>query len=315
MVENRFVVACASDKIWNQAELLKFLADHQRQSINLIVNPEAIPLDTLGLYEILDCFEFEQVVIETRNLLEKPHNRYTVRSYWANRFLLETVDVDPALHTWNQRKRFITMYGRPTANRLGIAGHLLKNHATASHIHFSSGTGPDDLEFFELDRLAEYRTESIVDAGFLMQQLPLALGDRSGYVCTGYDFSDSLTEFYKDALIDLVSETHVNGNTFYITEKTLRPMWLKKPFVIFATRDYLDYLHQMGFKTFCEFWPETYDGYEGRDRFRMILELIDSIASKSNNELEFMYHSMKSVLDHNYNLLATQTYQKEIVGI
>ena len=71
----------------------------------------------------------------------------------------------------------------------------------------------------------------------------------------------------------------------------------------------------MGFKTFSEFWDESYDGHEGRDRFVKILELIDSLANKSTTELEQMYQGMQDILDHNYNLLLNQTYNTTITGI
>jgi len=92
-------------------------------------------------------------------------------------------------------------------------------------------------------------------------------------------------------------------------------MWLKKPFIIFASANYLDYLHQMGFKTFCNFWSEDYDGYEGRDRFIKILELIDNLAKKPAAELQEMYQSMQEILDYNYNLLLNQTYSTDITYI
>jgi hypothetical protein len=84
---------------------------------------------------------------------------------------------------------------------------------------------------------------------------------------------------------------------------------------MFASRNYLDYLHQMGFQTFCNYWSEEYDGYEGRDRFLKILELIDSLSQLSIQELDNMYKDMQHILDHNYQLLMNQSYKKEITYI
>ena len=92
-------------------------------------------------------------------------------------------------------------------------------------------------------------------------------------------------------------------------------MWLKKPFIVFASKNYLCYLRQMGFRTFADFWSEDYDGYEGRERFIKILQLIDSISKKSKTELNAMYWDMQYTLDHNYNLLLTQNYQNNITYI
>ena len=71
----------------------------------------------------------------------------------------------------------------------------------------------------------------------------------------------------------------------------------------------------MGFRTFSDFWNEDYDGYEGKERYVKILKLIDMLAQKSTDELERMYWDMQYTLDHNYNLLLTQTYNKIITEI
>ena len=71
----------------------------------------------------------------------------------------------------------------------------------------------------------------------------------------------------------------------------------------------------MGFKTFNDFWSEEYDGYEDRDRFELIIKLINTLAAKSQKELTEMYWNMKSVLDHNFELLKTQSYIKCVTQI
>jgi hypothetical protein len=85
-------------------------------------------------------------------------------------------------------------------------------------------------------------------------------------------------------------------------------MWLKKPFITFASKDYLCYLRQLGFRTFNDFWDEEYDGYEGRERYVRILKLVDTLAKKSKSELNDLYWAMKYTLDYNYDLLQTQSY-------
>ena len=71
----------------------------------------------------------------------------------------------------------------------------------------------------------------------------------------------------------------------------------------------------MGFKTFCNYWSEEYDGYDGRDRYIKISQLIEDLSSKPISELEYMYKDMKHILDHNYDLLQKQIYKLEITYI
>jgi hypothetical protein len=216
-------------------------------------------------------------------------------------------------------KVFLTMYHRPTANRLGLTGHLYTNYPDQSILHFSHSTDVDSLELFEFEKISQYNLQSLINVSNFLPKLPMRvfpgnvdeISKKFNYL---YDENNGVP-IYSKILIDIVSESHVSGVTFYPTEKTARPIWLKKPFIVFGSRDYLDYLHQMGFKTFCNFWSEDYDGYEGQDRYLRIIALIDELAKKSKEELQELYHDMKPILDHNYNLLQTQSYNTTITRI
>ena len=87
---------------------------------------------------------------------------------------------------------------------------------------------------------------------------------------------------------------------------------MKKPFIVMGPINYLIYLRQMGFKTFFEYWDEEYDGYGPRIKFQKIIKLIDDLSSKSKSELYSMYQSMQPILEHNYNLLVSKTYNRNI---
>jgi len=306
-----FTVSCTSDKIWNTVDLVGFLADNQHSSIELNINPEAICLTNLGLYDLLDKFDFANVDIHTWNPLEK-HSKYNIKCKGTNFWFERTANINSNLHNWDLSKRFLCFYHRPTAPRLGLAAHMWSNHNAASLIHFST----DDAVDFELDKLLQWNVQSAAAAGQMLPSLPLLAGSTDGYTkFDGYYYTDPLTDLYRSILIDIVVESHVAGNTFFPTEKTVRPMLLKKPFVVFGSRDYLAYLRQMGFRTFGDFWDEDYDGYEGADRMAKIKTLLDHLASVDINTLETMYWDMQYTLDHNYNLLMSKQYKKQITEI
>jgi len=314
----RFVISGTNDKLWNFQELVSYLSKNQHGNISLLINPEAICLDTLGVYQLLDNFEFKQVDIYTSNQLEK-HAKYNIIINSNNPWFSCTSTIPAELHTWTGKKTFLTFYHRPTASRLGLASYLYKHYPGQSHVHFPYETDLDRLQLFEFEKLGLYCRESLLNAVNMSTCMPLkVIKDINLHAITtkwDYDYSDNTIIMYKDIFVDLVGENHVMGCTFYPTEKTARPMWLKKPFIVFGSRDYLDYLHQMGFKTFCNFWSEEYDGYEGRDRYIKILKLIDELSKKSKQELEAMYLDMQSVLDHNYNMLLNKTYTTKITLI
>ena len=307
-----FQVSGTSDRIWNLTELIAFLSQHQRQHIELEIVPEAICLESLGLYKLIDCFEFASVVIHTWNPLEQ-HDRYIIKFKGANFWFKQTQDISTELHDWDERYTFLCLYHRPTAGRLGIASYAQQYN---SAIHFSSDNDADSVPQLELGKLLDYDVPSVQRAGALIQQLPILQSSRDKLTAfTGYDYTDPLTDIYRSILVDLVVESHVQGTTFFPTEKTVRPMLLKKPFIVFGSANYLDYLHQMGFLTFNDFWDENYDGYERGDRLRKIYQTIDFIASRSTAQLITMYWDMKYILDHNYDLLMQQKFKTKITKL
>lgn len=312
-----FIISGTNDKLWNFQELVEYLAKNQHRCISLKINPEAICLESLGIYRLLDNFEFEQVDIYTQNQLET-HDKYNIIVDKTNEFLRRRVTIDPGLHSWNHEKVFLAMYYRPSANRLGLASYLNANYPDQSLLHFSCSTDIDSTQLFEFEKVAHYDLQSLANIGDLLPKLPMRVfsGNLDLLKKFIYQYNENGgIQIYNKILIDIVSESHVAGVTFYPTEKTARPIWLKKPFIIFGSRDYLDYLHQMGFQTFCNFWSEEYDGYEGRDRYLRILSLIDDLAKKSKEELQELYQAMQPILDHNYNLLKTQSYNPTVTRI
>lgn len=311
----KFCVSATGDKIWNTVELIQFLSENQNKHICIDLQPEAICLHNLGLYKFLDCFSFAQVDILTWNPLEF-HDRYNIIFKGFNFWFSKISAVDNSVRQWNNNKKFLCLYHRPTAARLGIASYINSKYSDDAHIHFSIGTDADSLIDYELDKLLSWDPASISATGELINKLPLELGSSHRYTkFDGYYYDDPLTNLYKNILVDVVVESHVAGNTFFPTEKTIRPMLLKKPFIIFGSKDYLAYLRQLGFRTFADFWDEDYDGYDSRERYARILKLIDSIAGLSYDRLETMYWDMQYTLEHNYNLLVDKKYNTDITQI
>lgn len=77
--------------------------------------------------------------------------------------------------------------------------------------------------------------------------------------------------------VELVAESYTLGNTFFPTEKTVRPIMAVKPFIVYGPRQFLQRLRDMGFKTYSEFWDESYDELEGPARWQAITNLLPQI--------------------------------------
>jgi hypothetical protein len=314
-----FFLNINDNHIFNRFELITFLARNQDQNIILNTNYEGGCLESLGLYKLLDCFRFKSVTIVTCNMVEQ-HPHYQIRIHnSALRFFYTIGNTDyKQYHLWNQKKIFGALYNRATWNRMGLAGHLHVNHAARSVINFRSNPHDDtDRRLFEMQLLFEINLKSAQNFLLAADQFPIQIEEQDTY-STGLStekHTEPLARFYQDFLIDIVAETFVNGCNFFPTEKTIRPMLLKKPFIIMGPKCNLIYLHQMGFKTFGSFWNEDYDGYGIMHKYTKILDLIDALSTRPVDQLAQMYADMQPVLDHNYNLLIEKNFSKTITYV
>lgn len=302
--------------IWNIDEFTKFLIDHQNLVIDVEIS-EGACLDSVGVYNLMQKFSFLAVNIRTHNIIESAPMPYKLELHphaWQYFNVPSDVNYFP-YHVWNGNKIFGALYNRPTWSRVGLAAYLYTHHRDQTALNFRADpTDTDSRKFFELEKLFQVDPDSVKNFVQMSGQLPLQLEQHDGFTigASTQQHTDQLAQFYPDFLIDIVSETFVRGRSFYPTEKTTRSMLLKKPFILMGPKCFLTHLHQMGFKTFYEFWDETYDGYGPEARYLKILKIIDSLASKSKEELFEMYNQMQSVLEHNYNLLVEKKYVKAV---
>jgi hypothetical protein len=122
-----------------------------------------------------------------------------------------------------------------------------------------------------------------------------------------------LGDFYNDSFCDVINETRFAQHCGNYSEKLYQAIRYKKPFILVAPPYTLEYAKRMGFKTFSDFWDESYDEESNHEvRTIKILNLINYINSKSINELRDMYDQMQSILDHNYQCLLSKTTFKTV---
>jgi hypothetical protein len=113
-----------------------------------------------------------------------------------------------------------------------------------------------------------------------------------------------IEQFYRDVFCEVISETRFAQPTANFSEKVFQCMAYKKPFILAAPYQTLKYLRELGFKTFGDFWDESYDEeINNEQRLRKLLGVIEYIDSKSIEELQEMYKKMSEIVEHNYKLM------------
>ena len=105
---------------------------------------------------------------------------------------------------------------------------------------------------------------------------------------------------WNTSFLHVVSET-VWQEKIHFTEKVFKPIVLHQPFVVLQAPGSLAYLRSYGFKTFGDWWDESYDTIEDpQQRMQSIADIVNAIGAKSLEELETMRMEMASVLEHNF---------------
>jgi hypothetical protein len=85
---------------------------------------------------------------------------------------------------------------------------------------------------------------------------------------------------YNNTEFEIVLETLFSDQRQQLTEKILRPIACKQPFILAATPGSLKYLHNYGFQTFGEIIDESYDTIQDPiERMQSIINVMKDIAS------------------------------------
>jgi hypothetical protein len=106
----------------------------------------------------------------------------------------------------------------------------------------------------------------------------------------------SLLKWYPKFDIELVAETYTHGNTFFPTEKTVRPIMAKKSLLIYGPQNYLKRLQHLGFRTWNDIWDESYDHETGPKRWNSIKKIIDHLITCDQEQL---YQQCLPIVEHN----------------
>ena len=131
----------------------------------------------------------------------------------------------------------------------------------------------------------------------------------------GYIFTvrDETIDIYKSSYISLVTETFFYEDDYIITEKVYKPIIHYHPFIVLGSPYTLKHMRSIGFKTFGDFWDESYDEEENNDtRFEKVFNLLMKFDKMPIEELHKLYIDMISTLKYNYDLIVGRGSMKQL---
>jgi len=302
-------------KIWDLEYKVNEIWQELRSQdcVTISLNGEGPCAEGLGLYRLLDdlCsrgkFDKKKIKITTCNQLEA-HDYYqidrspplyieeTQQFYQTNHDCLRDKKFDSNL------KHFGLLIGRSNWVRLWLSADVYRNHPDKLLLSYHwDPTNDFHLYHLGIDEMLRWNANlgDVENSLFLLKACPIIIDRVDEYPVLSPQHL-SVCRVYHEFFLELICETYFNGNSFYPTEKTWRPLIAKTPFIIHGPVNFLANLKKLGFKTFDKWWDESYDDYGHDLRINQILILINQLSKKSANELETMYQEMLPILDHNF---------------
>jgi len=129
--------------------------------------------------------------------------------------------------------------------------------------------------------------------------------DPSDGPIPNFQISQDFFASYLNCFVAVVNETRFAQPFAYISEKTLDPMIMHRPFIISGPPKSLEYTRSLGFKTFSGFWDESYDlEWDHGKRLNKIFDVIDYINNLSLKECRRIFKAMGPILKHNHKMLS-----------
>ena len=215
-------------------------------------------------------------------------------------------------------KKYIT-FNRLTSNQrvyrsLLISELVRRNILDQGYVSYNStcpdgGTYQENLQIACHNRLIspDWAQEAVDNISRV--ELPLRIDYPDSEFIPNRSFQLSATAQTQESFVYLVTETCYWEQKHHLTEKIFKPIVSRMPFVLAGPAHNLKYLREYGFKTFSDFWDESYDSIEDPFlRMRAIGDLMSKICSYSLDDLKSMLVAMAPVLEHNYNLFYSDEF-------
>ena len=110
--------------------------------------------------------------------------------------------------------------------------------------------------------------------------------------------------YFKNTFCSLVYEALFKQKVVFPTEKTNKCFLAGHPFIVLSTPRFLHNIKKIGFKTFDQWWDESYD-MEKNDENRVlkIQKLVTEISTWDLDKCEKVYEEMIPTLIHNQNII------------
>lgn len=217
----------------------------------------------------------------------------------------------------NKKKDFVCYNGKIRLHRLFATYELKKRHLLDNALYsfigetVTSNFKNNEDYIKELNKFT-YNDNKLVE--YIKNWKPIYLDKKpKNFTNSNFDkVNETIDEHYSQTFFSLISETTVSS--LFVTEKTYKPILNEHPFIIIGCLGILKYLRGLGFKTYPEFFDESYDDIiNPKDRIIKIIDEIDEFCNLPYKAKMERYISVQDKVEYNKKIFLniTQGYLKE----
>jgi hypothetical protein len=244
------------------------------------------------------------------SLFEK--NNFVPVYYWNHAILARDwfryAEHDLLLKTKSQSPKTFLIYNRAWS---GSREYRLK----FAEIIINTGLDQDSIISFSCtDNNVHYQDHNFKNTNFKLDRFDLekVLPNNVHNSAASADYNN---QDYQNSMIEVVLETLFDDTRHHLTEKALRPIACKQPFILAGTPGSLTYLRDYGFKTFDGFIDETYDTIvDPLKRIYAITQEMQRISALTTDQKNQLIQNIQPIVEHNQKLFFSQQFHNSIVA-
>lgn len=251
----------------------------------------------------------------TRGIPNDKNNRLTIVSYPSSQVIfrpnIEHAEDEPMYDENALPEKLFLMWNRRYRSHRIVTALILEslNLVDRSYISFSDvEIEKPDIRFVNsiphryLAPFNDIVTPEVIKR--FNNKLPLVLDGETNINQMCEDRGNQSRPYYQNSLVSIITETNFDSNEVTLTEKSYKPIKEKHPFIIVGAKGALKGIHDAGFKTFSEFWDESYDTIADPNlRMAALKNAIDQIGQWDQNKILDFKRRVKPILEHNFNML------------
>jgi len=237
-----------------------------------------------------------------------PNFKISNHNIWSDYVMSLDFEYTPfSLNSQHIIKHFYSPTRRYMPERHLLTAHLLKKSAYLSFLSLGEIPTIENLKkylWFDLEECTSNYTHIFENLKIIEKIFPITLDeDKSLLNISPCSFKNLLPlEYMQNSFCHVVAQTRFVSPFSISDERVRQTMLACRPFIILGPPHSLEFIRDQGYKTFNNFFDETYDNLEDhKERLFAIFDLLNSIETFTIDKCRKLLEKMQVVLEHNFN--------------